>query len=143
MSELNIEEIKQIVKEIEFNPKQWNQSSWQDSTGKLIRLDHNNINLIELEVIDPANCGTTFCFAGHAIARAGYFYSQFFGVFDRDGTFVGYVYDVAGNLLGLDEFQKEAIFHCYTNDVDFLKHRIHHVTGIEFDGMDLSKGWSA
>lgn len=89
MTAVNVDLLRKVLTYITEHPEEWEQANWA------VRTD----------------CGTACCVAGHAVAMSGYKFrwssswstvpSVAFSVFDADGR-VGYIADVAAELLGLD-----------------------------------------
>jgi hypothetical protein len=131
MSNVNAEEIKLVIKDLEVDLRRWNQGHWCDGegTGELIDLSHD----YDVNIIDTNHCGTTFCVAGMACLRAGYKMSSEYA-FDSDGNYEGSIETVASAILGLNESQVEAIF--YSDDditMPEMKALITEQTGVTFD----------
>lgn len=90
---------------------------------------NHNQNIYVGKVAESATdenwCGTTMCIAGATVAfemgleRARYLAHN---IVDADGNYLN-IDDVAGELLGLDEFESEMLFHTYDNEdaLDMLR----------------------
>src|SRR5262245_34065797 len=133
MSEVNAEFLKLVVKELESDLSRWDQQDWTFSPQET-RLTPT------LEIYDTNACGTTFCLAGMAVHKAGYYVgtdmvSKSFGVFDQDGKLIGGQSQVARELLGLDMRQTDILFSGAAGAGDFenFKRLITKETGVTFD----------
>lgn len=79
-------------------------------------VDHPN-EWCQSQFVAPKACGTTFCFAGHTVmmARPDMTLNGHFQFVDSDGVPVN-PEDEGARLLGLREWEKDALFYNFTND---------------------------
>lgn len=107
MTVFNADFADSVVGAIEANPAQHSQSMWAQQN----------------------ECGTTMCFAGWAVTLAGA-KMEFFDI--RHDLKRAYdctlpsgesrnISDYAAELLGVNETQREALFHNMNNDIDVIK----------------------
>ena len=107
MTVFNADFADSVIGAIEAHPEQHNQSMWAQQN----------------------ECGTTMCFAGWAVTLAGA-KLEFFDIapdikraYDcvlPDGQ-VRNISDYAAKLLGINETQREALFHNMNNNLDVIK----------------------
>lgn len=142
----NVEEIKSIVKLIEAEPEGWDQEGWVQGFGRVnLKLERpvqtwRGSDITHVSVITE-DCATACCVAGHAIMRAGYGYRDGEVYELETGKYIGYVEQVATNLLGLDSAQADKIFSgslglglkTHRGRVNRLKKVITEATGITFE----------
>lgn len=153
----NEELIRTVIKRIERDLEMWDQDSWgnvveegrfwdrpveivkvpQEAADEGMFLDETEVRPItDLDLSQPQilSCGTSFCFAGHAVLEAGdTMLVNALGVVNLcrtpDGQ-VRHVFHRAMELLGLDEAQAGQLFSAGIDDFEDLKGAIAYETGI-------------
>lgn len=122
----NTEELLLIYKQIKTEPETWDQDVW---ACKVWREVENPANVGDIE-----HCGTAYCIAGHAVARAGYKIMWHAGQASSckdpvTGT-VSSIPSVARKILGIDVAQGDELF-AAANDLEDVRYNIINLTGID------------
>lgn len=121
---INKEELFSIYKQIKTEPQTWNQNVWA--------IDWD-LGRERGQSIMGNVCGTAYCFAGHAVVRAGYRivwpnHSIQSELAEDDKGNVHEIETLAQNILGLDEDQAEELFGA-SNELEHIRVAIKEFTG--------------
>ena len=119
MPKPNLEELDAIYDHIRSNRRNWLQTTWARFRGAKP----------PSRLTDPNVCGTSFCFAGHAVLRAGatFYWEE---NYNSDGWQAmdcrlphrsrETIADAAQRILGLTEFEAQDLF-CGSNNLSDIK----------------------
>ena len=126
MSDINVEELCLVYKQIKSDPDSWNQGQW---ATKLYRWETVPLEMMGTE------CGTAYCFAGHVVVRSGATILWTGSSSEMCMTAYGEARSInsyAQQVLGLDHEQAADLF-ASDNSLAMLRSEIIGMTGVDPD----------
>lgn len=129
MTQINTQLVDETLAAIESDLKHWDQYSF-------IAWSHLDDNAEVGTIEELRDCGTTACFAGHAILLAGGKYTNGAGWSHPDvrafGDSSSTAESIAQQLLGFTSTEATKIFYTFTDDFDVLKRTVKDVLNGEY-----------
>lgn len=123
MTTPNAELAYRVLDLITANPEALDMGQWASSAVDPVSL---------ADLTEGPGCGTTACFAGWALAAAGYRVTRRGAVYDGDGKGIdNHIQSFAAGVLGLTEDQSDDLF--FTDD-EYLTEAVAEIFGPRPDG---------